>query len=77
MLAIWIAITGALSLRDIAEIWSISEVLILNLFFGHGSFCSESAKFEKNLQKIFALSLELKEITPFFFNDILDCLPSL
>ena len=28
---------------------------------------NESAKFEKNLQKVFALSFELKETTPFSF----------
>ena len=52
-------------------------VLIPNLFFGRGSFISnESAKYEKNLQKIFAF-FGSKETTPFSFNDILDCLPTL
>ena len=50
-------------------------VLIPNLLFQHGSSSSnESAKFEKNLQKIFAFFFESKETTPFSFNDILDCL---
>ena len=41
--------------------------------FGRGSFSSnESAKLEGNLQKVFPLSFELKEPTPFSFNDILD-----
>ena len=47
-------------------------------FFGRGGFCSiESAKYEKNLQKVFALCAELKETTPFCFNDILDCIAPL
>ena len=33
----------------------------------------ESAMFEKNLQKIFILSFELKETALFSFKDILDC----
>ena len=46
----------------------------LNLHFF--SFCSnESTEFEKNIRKVFALSLELKENRPISFNDILDCLP--
>ena len=49
-----------------------SVVLIPNLFFGHGSFSSsESAKFEKNRQKIFAFFLGWKETTSYYFNDIL------
>ena len=52
-------------------------VLIPNLFFGGGRFSSnESAKFEKNRQKVFAFFFRSKETAPFFFNDILDCLPS-
>ena len=52
-------------------------VLIPNLFFGGGRFSSnESAKFEKNRQKLFAFFFRSKETAPFFFNDILDCLPS-
>ena len=48
------------------------------LYFGRGRFCSsEYAKFEKNLQKAFALSFELRETAPFSFNDNLDCLPPL
>ena len=55
-----------------------SIVSIPNLFFGLGSYCSsESAKFEKNLQKVFALFFELKETTPCSFNHILDCIPPL
>ena len=53
-------------------------VLIPNLFFGGGRFSSnESAKFEKNRQKVFAFFFRSKETAPFFFNDILECLPSL
>ena len=49
-----------------------------NLFFGRRSFCSnESAKFEKNVQKVFALFFELKETTSFPFNEILDYIPLL
>ena len=47
-------------------------------FFVRGNFCSiESAKFEKNLQKVYAFFFESKETTPFSFNDILDCLSPL
>ena len=50
--------------------------MILNLFSGRGSFSgNESAKFEKNLQKIFAFFFGPKETTPISFNDILDYLP--
>ena len=51
-------------------------VLIPNLFFGGGRFSSnESAKFEKNRQKVFAFFFRSKETAPFFFNDILDVSP--
>ena len=37
--------------------------MIPNLFFERGSFrINESAKFEKNQQKLFALSFELKSL---------------
>ena len=50
-------------------------VLIPISFFGQGRFCSnESAKFEKDLEKIFAFFFELRETTPFSLNDILDFL---
>ena len=53
-------------------------VLIPNLFFGGRRFSSnEPAKFEKNRQKVFAFFFRSKETAPFFFNDILECLPSL
>ena len=40
--------------------WDPSVVLIRNLLFGRESFySSESAKFEKNLEKVFALLFEL------------------
>ena len=46
-----------------------SLVLIPNCFFGRGSFCSSlSAKFDVDLQKIFAFFFESKETTPFSFN---------
>ena len=48
-------------------------VLIPNMVFRYRSFCcNESAKFEENLQKVFALSFESRETKPFSFNDILD-----
>ena len=50
-------------------------VMIPNLLSGTGSFSSnESAKFEKNLQKIFAFFFGSKKTAPFSFNDILDYL---
>ena len=58
-------------------IWNLLIILLVsipNLYFECERFSSnKSAKFEKNPQKLFALSLELKETTPFFSNDILDC----
>ena len=40
-------------------------------------YYNESAKFEKNLQKISALFCELKETILFSFKDIIDCFPPL
>ena len=52
--------------------------MIPNLFFRRGSFsCNTSAKFEQNLQIIFAFFFGSKEATPLSFNDILDCLSHL
>ena len=68
--------TNSLYLLRICLSYSL-VVLIPNLFFGGRRFSSnEPAKFEKNRQKVFAFFFRSKETAPFFFNDILDCLPS-
>ena len=54
-----------------------SVVLIPNLIFGRGNICSnKSIKIQKNQQKVFPSSFEVKETTPFCFN-ILGYLPPL
>ena len=69
--------TNSLYLLRICLSYSL-VVLIPNLFFGGRRFSSnEPAKFEKNRQKVFAFFFRSKETAPFFFNDILECLPSL